>query len=94
MRMVWVRLTMRLRALAPTTRAALGPALMWVSVSCSGEGSSKKAAELVAAESAYARLLAEKGDAGLALPGVNEALAADQAHGSLLGGVPANATDD
>ena len=60
----------------------------------SGEGSSKKAAELVAAESAYARLLAEKGDAGLALPGVNEALAADQAHGSLLGGVPANATDD
>ena len=33
MRMVWARLTMRLRALALITRAALGPALMWVSVS-------------------------------------------------------------
>lgn len=42
-----------------------------------GVGSSKKVAEHAAAEAAYASLLAERGDGGLDLPGVNEALRAD-----------------
>ncbi|PHP51792.1 ribonuclease III [Actinomyces ruminis] len=42
-----------------------------------GSGSSKKIAEHAAAEAAYAAILAERGDGGLSLPGVNEALRAD-----------------
>ncbi|WP_196716639.1 ribonuclease III [Actinomyces trachealis] len=42
-----------------------------------GTGSSKKVAEHEAAEAAYASLLAEFGDGGLNLPGVNDALRAD-----------------
>lgn len=42
-----------------------------------GNGPSKKAAEHEAAEAAYAAILAQKGDGGLNLPGVNEALRAD-----------------
>ena len=42
-----------------------------------GTGSSKKIAEHDAAEAAYAAILAARGDGGLDLPGVNEALRAD-----------------
>ena len=42
-----------------------------------GTGSSKKAAEHDAAETAYAELLARHGDGGLDLPDVNDALRAD-----------------
>ena len=42
-----------------------------------GTGSSKKVAEHDAAEAAYAAILAARGDGGLNLPGVNEALRAD-----------------
>ena len=42
-----------------------------------GTGSSKKVAEHDAAEAAYATVLAARGDGGLALPGVNEALRED-----------------
>jgi len=42
-----------------------------------GTGSSKKVAEHDAAEAAYAAILAARGDGGLDLPGVNEALRAD-----------------
>ena len=42
-----------------------------------GTGSSKKVAEHDAAEAAYATILAARGDGGLALPGVNDALRAD-----------------
>lgn len=42
-----------------------------------GSGSSKKIAEHAAAEAAYAAILAERGDGGLSLPGVNDALRAD-----------------
>lgn len=42
-----------------------------------GTGSSKKTAEHDAAEAAYAAILAARGDGGLDLPGVNEALRAD-----------------
>ncbi|MBE6481359.1 MAG: ribonuclease III [Actinomyces ruminicola] len=48
-----------------------------------GTGTSKKIAEHAAAESAYATILAARGDGGLSLPGVNEALRAD------LGAAPA-----
>nr|WP_240494119.1 ribonuclease III [Actinomyces gaoshouyii] len=44
-----------------------------------GEGRSKKIAEHAAAEAAYAAILAAKGDGGLDLPGVNEALRQDLA---------------
>nr|WP_231953008.1 MULTISPECIES: ribonuclease III [Actinomyces] len=44
-----------------------------------GEGRSKKIAEHAAAEAAYAAILAAKGDGGLDLPGVNEALRKDLA---------------
>ena len=42
-----------------------------------GTGTSKKLAEHEAAEAAYASILASRGDGGLDLPGVNEALRAD-----------------
>ena len=45
-----------------------------------GEGRSKKIAEHAAAEAAYATILAAKGDGGLNLPGVNEALREDLAN--------------
>ena len=44
-----------------------------------GTGTSKKLAEHEAAEAAYASILASRGDGGLDLPGVNEALRADLA---------------
>ena len=44
-----------------------------------GTGTSKKIAEHEAAEAAYASILASRGDGGLNLPGVNEALHADLA---------------
>ena len=44
-----------------------------------GTGTSKKLAEHEAAEAAYASILASRGDGGLNLPGVNEALRADLA---------------
>ena len=44
-----------------------------------GTGTSKKIAEHEAAEAAYASILASRGDGGLNLPGVNEALRADLA---------------
>lgn len=47
-----------------------------------GTGSSKKTAEHDAAEAAYATILAELGDGGLTLPGVNEALRADLTRGA------------
>ena len=43
-----------------------------------GEGPSKKIAEHVAAKTAYAAILQRLGDGGLDLPGVNDALKADQ----------------
>lgn len=42
-----------------------------------GSGPNKKTAEHGAAEAAYARILAEKGDGGLVLPGAVEAIRAD-----------------
>ncbi|MDU0347296.1 ribonuclease III [Actinomyces sp. MRS3W] len=54
-----------------------------------GSGSSKKIAEHAAAEAAYATILAARGDGGLVLPGVNDALRADLA--ASTGGAPSPA---
>ena len=48
-----------------------------------GTGTSKKLAEHEAAEAAYASILASRGDGGLDLPGVNDALRADMAEMAL-----------
>ena len=57
-----------------------------------GTGSSKKVAEHDAAEAAYAAILAARGDGGLDLPGVNDALRADLvAHAQDAGTTPPGA---
>ena len=57
-----------------------------------GTGSSKKVAEHDAAEAAYAAILAARGDGGLDLPGVNDALRADLvAHAQDAGTTPPRA---
>ena len=54
-------------------------AIVYGEVRGQGTGTSKKIAEHEAAEAAYASILASRGDGGLNLPGVNEALRADLA---------------